>query len=262
MMYDNKKRALRRFMFTALFAVQALAAQAQQTGGSVLIISGYSEVSVANDEARAVFFIEEQDADKTVAATRVNQKISAGTQLLKKQDPEARLATRDYYTYPIYATELSGLSGKQQTLTGWRVGQQVSMTTTNLRQLPATVAAAQAILGLNGLTFSLSSAKRQQLDAARLRGAYINLQERVSIIAHAMGRNSADAVIEQIDYEGDADRPELRMLSAVAPSMYRSNKPVDVAETSFDAGETNLSAKVVGRIRFAVQDQRARGVAP
>ena len=225
-------------------------ARAQQTTGSVVIISGYSEVNVPNDEAEATFFIEEQDADKTVAANRVNQKIANGTSILKKQDPEARLASRDYYTYPIYSTELSGASGKKQNLTGWRVGQRLTLTTGNLRQLPATVAAVQPVLGLNGLRFSLSATSRQQLDADRLGGAYKNLQERIGVIAAAMGRSKADAVIEQIDFEGDADRPELRMLASATPMAFRSNKSAEVAETSFEAGETTLTAKVLGRIRF------------
>ncbi|PRC91707.1 SIMPL domain-containing protein [Solimicrobium silvestre] len=225
-----------------LFSTQVFA---QQTKGSLIVVSGTGEVKAENDQANATFFIEEQDKDKAAAAGRVNKKMKDGTEILKKADPEAKLATRGYYTYPVYSDTLS--SAKTRTITGWRVGQYLELTTKNIQQLPATVAAAQQTLALNGLSFGLSDATMQRLDAARLEAAYKNMQERVQAIAKAMGRDAASAVIETLDFDGTASHPEPRMFAAAAPMMARSNS---VPETNFEAGESTLTAKVVAKIKF------------
>lgn len=129
-------------------------ALAQQTKGTIVSVSGTGEVIIENDEAKATFFIEEQDKDKSTAANRVNQKMREGTELLKKMDPDGKYATRGYYTYPVYSEQTSG--NKPRNLVGWRVGQYLDLTTKNILQLPATVAAVQQTLALNGLNFSLS----------------------------------------------------------------------------------------------------------
>jgi uncharacterized protein len=216
---------------------------AQQTKGSVVMVSGTGEVTADNDQAKATFFIEEQDPDKTAAASRVNQKMKTGIDIIKKADPEGKLATRGYYTYPVY----SDSPNKARTIIAWRIGQYLDLTTNNLQQLPTTVAAAQKVLALNGISFGLSEQAMQRLETARLDAAYKNMQERAQIIAKAMGRNIQDASIETLDVDGvGAPRPEPRMFAAV-PMMVKENS---VPETSFEAGESTLTAKIVAKIKF------------
>ena len=216
---------------------------AQQTKGSVVMVSGSGEVKAENDQVKVTFFIEEQDKDKSAAASRVNQSMKQGTELIKKADPDGKLATRGYYSYPVYSESSS--NNKARLITGWRVGQYLDLTTKNIQQLPATVASAQQVLALNGVSFGLSDEATQRLDAARLDSAYKNMQQRAQIIAKAMGRNLNDATIESLDVDGvGAIRPEPRMFTATM----KSSSPVP--ETSFEAGESTLSARVVAKIKF------------
>ena len=53
--------------------------------------------------------IEEQDKDKTAAASRVNQKMKQGTEIIRREDPQAKLKTHGYYTYPVYPEAPSAL---------------------------------------------------------------------------------------------------------------------------------------------------------
>lgn len=216
---------------------------AQQTKGSVVMVAGTGEVTADNDQAKAIFFIEEQDQDKTAAAARVNSQMKIGSEIIKQADPEGKLATRGYYTYPVY----SDASDKTRTIVAWRVGQYLDLTTNNLQQLPTTVAAAQKVLALNSISFGLSEQARQRLEAVRLEAAYKNMQERAQIMAKAMGRNIQNAAIESLDVDNaDAARPEPRMFAA-APMMAKGSK---VPETTFEAGESTLTAKIVAKIKF------------
>ncbi|HET9651288.1 MAG TPA: SIMPL domain-containing protein [Usitatibacter sp.] len=243
---------IRTVAIAASLALSA-AAHAQpavQTSGATIVVPAYGEVTRANDEAHATFAIEEQDKDKSAAASRVNQKMKQGTEILRREDPKAKLQTRGYYTYPVYAEEgARPLPKQQRQLIGWRVGQYVDLTTSNLAALPATVAAAQRVLTLNGLHFGLSRQAQRDLDRERIEAAYRDLNDRVGFILHAMGRSSSDAAIDTVDFEGSGNyvpaAPQaMRAMAAPAAA------PPPVEEPSFEPGETTLTMRVVGRVKL------------
>lgn len=234
----------------------AWAAEAGQgaihTAGAVVIIPASGEVRHLNDEARATFLIEEQDRDRGAAASRVNQKMAQGTEIIKRNDPGALLKTRGYYTYPVYPDEpdLPRQSGKPRQPASWRVGQYLEVTTDNLAALPKTTAAAQSVLALHELNFGLSAATSKRLEERGIAAAYQNLTERIAAIAKTMQRNLSDAALETIDFEATgayADRQEAR-----AEKMLHTARAVteSVAEPSFEPGETVMMMRVVGKVRF------------
>jgi len=228
-------------------------AQAQpsvQTTGTLVIVPAYGEVKQANDEARATLMIEEQDKDKSAAASRANLKMKQGTEIVRKEDPRATLKTRGYYTYPVYADEpvqpRQGNRSRQPV--GWRVGQYLEVITPNLEGLPKTVAAAQRILALNGLQFGLADATRRKLEEERIAAAYRNLNDRIVAVAKAMGRSPADAVIDTIDFE--ASGAYAQEAAPAAKAMRAPMEMMQVEEPSFEPGETTLGMRVVGKVRF------------
>ncbi|MTW13194.1 DUF541 domain-containing protein [Pseudoduganella eburnea] len=239
-----------------VLGTQAAIAQSVPTNGATVVVPAFGEVTAANDQAVAMLAIEEQDKDKAAAASRVNQKIKQGLEILKKEDPQAKLKTQGYYTYPVYPEDRpmpNGVSAKPRVPTAWRVGQYVQLTTTNLGTLPKTVAAAQKVLTLNGLTFGLSPAATRKLDDARIAATYKNLNERIASIASAMGRPVTDAVLDTIDYEGSGNYAG-GPAGAPAPMMARfaakAEMDQSVAEPSFEPGETTLEMRVVGKVKF------------
>jgi predicted secreted protein len=224
-----------------------------QTAGAVIIIPASAELRRPNDEAHLTFTGEEQDKDKAQAASRLNLKIRRGLDILKQQDATAVLQTRGYYTYPVYqdsATPVPRSSVQARTVIGWRVGQAVDFTTFKLDSLPQTVAAVQQVLALNGLNFALSTQASKKADEERISLVLANLNERIGYIARSLGKSPADAVIDTIDFEGsgafasnETSSPKMMMRAAVAPE-------VSVAEPSFEPGESALSIRLVGRVRF------------
>jgi len=229
-------------------------AESLPTAGALVVVPAFGEVRHANDQAVATLAIEEQDKDKTAAASRVNQKMKQGIDIVKKLDPQASLKTQGYYTYPVYPDDVSLSSGgkpKPRVPTSWRVGQYLQVTTTNLTGLPKTVAAAQAILTLNGLQFGLTPETTKLLDDERIHATYQNLNERIASIANAMGRKVGDAVIDTIDFEGSGNFAQRD--GAPAPMMMRASmmkSTPDVAEPSFEPGETTLQMNLVGKVKF------------
>lgn len=221
------------------------------TSGTLVIVPADGEVMHANDEARIIWMVEEQDRDKTVAASRVNQKMKQGTEILKKADPDAQLKTYGYFTYPVYPDEQARPLNKPRVASGWRVGQYLEVKTGNLQALPKTVAVAQRVLALHSLQFGLADKTAKLLDARRIDAAYANLSERIAAIAKAMGRSPDDAVVDTVDFEGSgAYAPQETAVAKMNMRAAPAQDAVNVEEPSFEPGETSLHMRVVGKVRF------------
>ena len=248
--------SLKQFALAALVAAAfQLPAQAQSTSGALVVVPAYGEVVHANDQAIASFSIEEQDRDKAAAASRVNQKMKQGMDIIRREDPQAVLKTAAYYTYPVYAEQRPVPMGTVATppkpqIIGWRVGQTLEVKTLNLAGLPKTTAAAQKELALNGLHFGLSPATLKKLDDARIAATYKNLGERIAAIAAAMGRAPGDAVIDTIDFEATGRYAGQDRVAAAPMAMRAMKESNEVAEPSFEPGETTLQMNLVGKVRF------------
>ncbi len=251
-----------RLIAAASMLVIAATAHAHSlpTTGTLVVVPAYGEVTQANDEAVASFMIEEQDKDKAAAASRVNQKMKQGTDIVRREDPQAILKTQGYYTYPVYPEERPqpvDQQGRQivkpRVPTGWRVGQYLEVKTTNLAGLPKMTAAVQKVLGLNNLQFGLSPAATKKLDDKRIAATYQNLNERIASIANAMGRKLSDATLDTVDFEGSGNYGGQGADAAAAPMMMRASakrESADVAEPSFEPGETTLQMRLVGKVKF------------
>jgi predicted secreted protein len=221
-----------------------------QTAGTMVVVPAYGEVKHSNDQAFATFMAEEQDKDKSAAASRVNLKMKQGADILRKEDSQAVLKTRGYYSYPIYTDDSAPRqAGKQRQQIGWRVGQYVDLTTTNIDALPRTVAAAQRVIALTSLRFGLSEVATRKLEERRIATAYRNLLDKIQAIAKAMGRNSADAVLDTLDFEGSGNYAG-QEIQAMPKPMRAASADMPVEEPSFEPGETTLSTRVVARVKF------------
>ena len=235
-------------------AAHAAPADALPTTGTLVVVPAFGEVKHVNDQVVATLAVEEQDKDKAAAASRVNQKMKQGVDIVKAADPQAKLKTQGYYTYPVYPEDRplpNGQMPKQRLPTAWRVGQYLEVTTTSLDKLPKTVAAAQKVLTLNGLQFGLTPETTKKLDDERIAATYKNLNERINSIANAMGRKVGDAVLDTVDFEGSGNYAQERA-QAPAPMMMRAKMAdsAEIAEPSFEPGETTLQMHLVGKVRF------------
>jgi uncharacterized protein YggE len=247
------------------FATQAHAqsapnVQVATTAGTLVIVPAFGEVRHVNDEATVTFMVEEQDKDRAAATARVNQKMKQGTEIVRREDREAELKTVNYYTFPVYPEVPDSprpLSAQQQQARripiGWRVGQSLEVRTRNLSNLPKTVAAAQKVVNLSGIDYHLSPLLTKQLDDERIAATYRNLNERIASIARAMGRSVNDAVIDTIDFEGSGNyvgNPAPMSQHVMMSGSALRKQEAEMPEPSFEPGETTLSMRLVGKVKF------------
>lgn len=240
----------------ALLATIALAtstAHAQtlpSTNGALITVSATGEVKQRNNVAQITLQMLEQDKDRSAAASRLNQKMKQAIALVKRDDPSAVLTTRGFATVPVYPDAPQRSATTMPLPVGWRVSQSLEIVTTNLAGLPVTVANAQALFSLQGVSFSLSEQAMRKLDEERIQVAYRNLLARLAAVTTAMGRTSADASIESIDIDA-AGSPGTLQKGGMAMSMIRGAADAVPIETpDFEPGETTLSSQITAKVRL------------
>jgi uncharacterized protein YggE len=220
---------------------------------TLVVVPAYGEVTRANDEAVLTLAVEEQDKDKDAAASRVNATMKRGMEIVRRIDPTARLQTRRYYTNAVYAEDVPGrpVPAKRVQI-GWRVSQSLDVKTTNLAGLQKTAGAALGLLQIERVRFGLSAALTKQLDDERIGATYRNLTERIASIARAMGKTPADATLDTVDFEGSGnytDRAASGVMQRIEVTGSRISRE-DMAEPSFEPGETTLQMRLVGKVKF------------
>jgi predicted secreted protein len=237
----------------AALMVMALGFAVTAHAETLVIVPAFGETTLANDEAYATFMVEEQDPDKNAASSRVNQKMKQGIEAIKREDPQAVLKTNGYFTYAVYPEMTQRQPNKKLEPIGWRVGQQLSVITTNLVALKKTVATGQRLMALKGLYFGLSKSAVRLVDEQRIAATYANLTERIAFIARAMNRNPSDALIDTVDFEGSgayaAQKPQAAAAAGVM-ALRGAQDPAQVEEPSFEPGQTTLNMRVVARVKF------------
>ncbi len=215
-------------------------APASKFEGPVVLMTGMAELELPNDEAFAIFYLEVQDADLAKAQSTLNSRVADGVAQLKRADPKAQVETAGYGSYPVYA------AGGGRKITGWRVRQGVNVRTSDLANLPRTVAAGQAQLALGGLDFRVSKPAREKAEAELIQRAIANANARIAAAAQAVGVPAARIRLEELNFgvNHDGPRPPIAMMRAQATASD------GVAAPSFDAGQSTLQMTVNARARF------------
>ena len=234
-----------RVLLPLVFVAAAGSALAQPSAarieGTALLLTGTAELEVANDEALANFYLEQQDADLARAQSLVNEKVAQAIAQLKRADPSGSVESAGYSSYPIYQP------GAQRKLVGWRIRQSISLRTTDLAALPRAVAAAQQVLALGGIDFRLSRAAREKVESELIALAIANLNTKIAAAARALNV-PADAVrLEELNF-GVMPAPPAPLPARARAEMMMSAPQVE--EPRFEAGRSLQQLTVTAKARL------------
>lgn len=241
---------MRVFRHLSLVLVLAFVAStgvvfAQATGtrieGTALLLTGTAEMEVANDEAVAHLYLEQQDTDLQRAQSLANQRVAEAIAQLKRADPSAQLESSGYSSTPVYQP------GSQRKLVAWRVRQGVSLRTTDLQALPRAIAAAQQYLALGGIGFRLSRAAREKVEGELIERAIANLNARIAAAARALNVPAEKVRLEELNF-GVAPPPVMPMATRARTEMTLGGAQVE--EPSLEAGRSLQQLTVTAKARL------------
>ena len=208
--------------------------------GTIVLLRAEAETYVDNDEARVSIFVEEQNADRAMAASAVNRKMADAIERVKKDDPTADVRSTGYFTNPEYGP-------RSNKVTGWQVRQEVLIVTRKLADLQKLVADVQSVAGVSGVAFGLSREAQRKVDAQLFDMAFADMRARMSSVAHALGKADKDVEIDEIDLTS-VDRP-LGAQMAPAPMMARAKFDDAVAQPKFEPGDSRQSVSFTAHVR-------------
>lgn len=238
---------VRQFSAVLLLVLAATAggaaaqATAPRSEGTVLLLTGTAELEVANDEALASFYLEQQDADLQRAQSLVNERVAQAIAQLKRADLKGQVETAGYSSYPVYAP------GAQRKLVGWRVWQGISLRTTDLAALPRAVAAAQQLLALGGIDFRLSRPAREKVEGELIALAIANLNAKIAAAARALNAPADKVRLEELNF-GVTPAPPVPLATRARAEMMMSAPQVE--EPRFEAGRSLQQLTVTARARL------------
>lgn len=162
-----------------------------------------SETEVENDRLVAVLFYEAKGKDTRALATQVNEAISWGMGVAKKQ-PKVESQTLTYSTNPFYN------DGKVE---GWRVRQSVQLKSDDSQALSELLGQLQEKLSIESVQYEVSSRLRKATEEKLIADALGKFKTRAEQILKNMGRQSYKLVNLNVS-NSFSQRPPYPMVSA------------------------------------------------
>lgn len=161
-----------------LASVAAGAETSQQPFFNVVSLEASATAEVPTDTLTITLFIEEQGADPSDLAGRVNTRLE---QALAKAKSETAVETRsgNYQTNPLY--------DRANQITGWRIRAELTLESRDFKAAGALASRLQPAMKLSAMVFSLSRAAREKAEAALLTDALTRYQGKAQVIARTLG---------------------------------------------------------------------------
>jgi predicted secreted protein len=191
--------------------------------GSVSLRADASS-EVDNDVMRAVLFAEDEDADPTRLADRINR-VTASALAIAKAQSGVKARTGGYQTHPVY---------DKTRIVRWRARSDLILESMEFRTLSALLGQLQSTLKLGGVDFTVSPELRRRTQDELVGTAIAEFQRRAGLVARSFGASGyrmRNAVVET----GEGGVPPIpRVMAAMraAPAMEAVQAPVVEAGTS------------------------------
>lgn len=227
---------LRILMISILLLLVVPAAHAdrdQETLFNKVSLQADAQRDVPNDEMTVLLVAEQQGADASVLAERVNRDMAWA---LERAGEEAAVEseTRGYSTQPMY---------RDGVIRGWRVRQELQLKSGNFTKMIDIVGDLQEKLQIAQMGFSPTPATRRQYQNELITEAMDAFKERVAIIQKSMGDRDFRIIELNINTDGFGHRPMMRSADMATASMER-------AAPAVEGGTSQVSVTVSGSVQF------------
>lgn len=232
------KKTITAAMCLALTSWSSLAMAEETFLKNVLHIQAEASQDVANDQMKAVLYIERSDKNPTQLATQINQLLNNAVQIAKKY-PQVQLQTGSQNTQPIY--DDNNLKLKQ-----WRTRAQIELTGQDFKATSQLISELQEQFNTQSIGFSVSDQKRKQVEDELMVTASKNFQQRAQLLSKAW--NAKGYQLGQVNINTNYYQPPVMYRSEM---MMASPKMADaVPAQDVQSGESKLSVSANGSIQL------------
>jgi len=188
---------------------------------------------VANDRAHAQLGLTLEDRDAVELQYRVNEIMSWATEVATHYE-EVTAQTGGYRTHPVY--------DKNQQIDHWRATQELRIESGDVDRVTELVRVLQTRLQLQSVNFSVSPARREQVENELISEAIAAYKQRAELVRQSLGAGSYRIVHLQIQTAGTVPAPmQIRAMAAMAES---------AASPALEPGTSTVTVAVDGKLEL------------
>ena len=189
---------------------------------------------VDNDTMRATLYAEDEDANATKLADRINRVIAEGVRTAK-QESKVKVTTGVYQTYPVY---------DKTRIVRWRARSEIVLESRDFKVLSDLLGTLQGSLKLGGIGFSVSDEARRAIEDELTKEAIAEFRRRAELIATSFGASGFRIKDAAVNADGGMPPPRPMLMMAM-----RGKAEADaVAAPAVEAGTSRLSVNVNGNV--------------
>lgn len=208
---------------------------AHAADGTIVHLRTSVQKELPNDEVNASLFIQDQHAQASVLADKLNKLLNrAGSEL--KAFPAIKQEQGQYQSWPVYDK-----NGKIQS---WSGRASIQLQSRDFTAMANAIAQLQKYLLLENIQFGVADETRKAAETALIPLAIADLKSQAQATAKALSR-------QQIDFQeltlGDA-RPESPPIMYRAKAAMAVGEAADVATPQWQSGSSSISLTINGRV--------------
>ncbi len=199
-------------------------------------LSAPASHQVENDTMVARMYAQREGNDATQSSNDVNQMVSQAVKKAKAT-PGIKVQTLSYNTNPIY---------HKQTLTGWRVRQDIRLESQDSAALSKLIGDLQKQLGMDGISYTISPEKLSAAEEELMSEGMAAFKRRAQLITKEMGHARYRLVDMQVNTSGSTPQPMMMRSMAMAA-------PAPAPAPTLEAGTRRVQVNISGTIELVTE---------
>jgi predicted secreted protein len=228
--------ALATLMLGASLSPTIFAQEADTLNYNLVNLQADASRQVANDEMRAVLYIEKSHKQPAELSNQINQLMNQAQSIARKY-PQVKVETGTQSTYPVYDND-------NQKLKEWRARAEIQIESKDFKAASQLISELQQSFQTQSINFTVSDDQRKKVENELMVEASKNFQQRALAISQAWNKSQYTLVNLNLNTSNYFPQPMMRGGMAKF-SMAQAAPAQDMA-----AGESKIMVNANGSIQF------------
>lgn len=229
--------ALATLMIGAALSPSLFAHETENLNYNIVNIQADAARQVANDEMRAVLYIERSNKQPAELSNQINQLMNQA-QAISRKYTQVKVETGAQSTYPIYDNDNNKLKE-------WRARAEIQIESKDFKAASQLISELQQNFQTQSINFSVSDEQRKKVENELMVEASKSFQQRAQIITQAWNKSSYNLVNLNLNTSNYYPQPVMMRASMAKFADVEAAPPQDVS-----AGESKVTVNANGSIQL------------
>ena len=229
--------ALATLMIGAALSPTLFAHETENLNYNIVNIQADASRQVANDEMRAVLFIEKSNKQPAELSNLINQLMNQAQAIARKYN-QVKVETGTQSTYPVYDNDSNKLKE-------WRARAEIQLESKDFKAASQLISELQQSFQTQSINFTVSDEQRKKVENELMIEASKNFQQRAQAITQAWNKGQYNLVSLNLNTSNYFPQPMMRGGGMAKFAMAEAAPAQDMA-----AGESKITVSANGSIQF------------